>query len=153
MLNNPRCNRRGLHHYLIWNRTEMMLMLCWTSQHACMLVVFALTAYMRGREKQREKTRERSRYLALPLRLFVCLHACRLSVWGLCRETKHAVISVTSLAAGTQHTPQRDKAPRHSLHLSPPLLQQLTLRTHGQSGDAGKLRSTTVGALLFHLCV
>lgn len=43
------------------------------------------------------------RYLALLLPLFVWLQAFRLSVRGLCSETKHAVISVTSLAAGTQH--------------------------------------------------
>lgn len=48
--------------------------------------------------------REIVRYLASLLPLFVWLQAFRLSVRGLCSETKHVVVSVTSLAAGTQHS-------------------------------------------------
>lgn len=89
------------------------------------------------REHLQERERARSRYLASLLRLFAWLQAFRLSVWGLCRETKHAVISVTSLAAGTQHTPQQDKAPWQGLQLSPSLLRRLTLRTTVALGMLG----------------
>lgn len=45
--------------------------------------------------------------------VLVWLRALRLSARGPRRETQHAVISVTSLAAGTRRTPQRDATPWH----------------------------------------
>ena len=106
----------------------------------CMCVFVCVCVCVRERERERERKRERERereilrYLASLLPLFVWLRAFRLSVRGLCSETKHAVISVTSLAAGTQHTPQRDKTPWHSLRLTTFWLQQLTLRTKAALG-------------------
>ena len=106
--------------------------------HVCvyLCVCVCVCEREREREKERERGREREilRYLASLLPLFVWLRAFRLSVRGLCSETKHAVISVTSLAAGTQHTPQRDKTPWHSLRLTTFWLQQLTLRTKAALG-------------------
>ena len=64
----------------------------------CVCVCVCVCVWVRKRE------REILRYLASLLPLFVWLQAFRLSARGLCSETKHAVISVTSLAAGIQHT-------------------------------------------------
>lgn len=94
----------------------------------CICLYLCVCVKVRPREKEREK-REILRYLASLLPLFVWLQAFRLSARGLCSETKHAVISVTSLAAGTQHTPQRDETLWCSLQLFTFWLQQLTRRT------------------------
>lgn len=68
-----------------------------SSLSSCMCTCAFVCVSLWGRE------RAILRYLASLLPLFVWLQAFRLSVRGLCSETKHAVISVTSLAAGTQH--------------------------------------------------